>query len=248
MFESIIKSNKKVFFWFRDDDGNVLNDKFKRLVEFFEVKKCTLLESIIPFDLDSNIVDYIKMKDNIYIGQHGYTHIDYSIDKSVKSELCSSRDIETVISEQKIGNCILEEAFGEKYTHVYVPPFFEIEDVIKNKLIGLGIYNAFSIWWSNSMINMDIPEINVQIDFVDWNFEEKFAGERYVNSQIERELKGICDNSCLDYGIIGIVLHHNLMCDDDYVYLSNLLCEIFSCKNTEVITIYEALALVKNMI
>ena len=237
-FDSVINCNKKIFFWFRDDDGNQLNDKFIRLIDFFEANNCPILEAVIPANLDPMLVTYTISKKHVYIGQHGFSHTNYSDNIEVKSELCESRDVKSVVNEQMFGNSILEKNFGDKYSHIFVPPFFEITDTIKNELVEKNIYKAFSIWWDNCMINNAIPEVNVQIDFIDWRKEEKFAGDKFIVEQIEREVKKICEKNYMEYGVIGVVLHHNLMCDAGINALNNLIMEIKKCKNTEIIDVF----------
>lgn len=201
---------KTVYFWFRDDDVSTKSKQLIQIMDFFEDHHVSLLLGVIPYDLTDDAVDCILGYDHILVGQHGYVHRNYSLDPSIKSELCVSRGVEHVVEEQLLGHVKLQSAFGRKYTKIFIPPFFEMDEEVTAELDKNG-YCGFSSWWSNSRRKTGTPELNVQVDFVNWNPSGSYGGGAFIRKQLWRELVCLKRNEDAPAVAIGIVLHHDLL-------------------------------------
>ena len=115
-----ILKTKKVNFWFRDDDVGFANEELKEMLCFFNKKSINLLLAAIPSKVDVFTKETLSKFNNYLIGQHGYSHKDYSDVES--AEFTIDRDTLIVKNEIELGNKILEKLFGEKYIKVFIPP------------------------------------------------------------------------------------------------------------------------------
>lgn len=220
LLSMIHRENKKIYIWFRDDDAGIDSDALKKLVYFFDTHSIPLLVAVIPERLTIGTTTLLNSSSIVSIGQHGYSHINYAPEGSPPSELTDGRDIQILTKEQLQGHAILKKYFNDKYLHCFIPPYFEISTKVLSELEKID-YTFFSSWWTNGFTPNGIPELNVQVDFVDWNNGEKFAGDEYVLFQFQRELENFLlskQKRC----IIGVVLHHELMDLESYYMLESI--------------------------
>ena len=74
---TLVKKNK-VKFWFRDDDAGIDNKSLDNLMQYLKDKKINLLIAAIPALSDNKLKTILDKYDNYVIGQHGYSHTNYS--------------------------------------------------------------------------------------------------------------------------------------------------------------------------
>ena len=165
------------------------------------------------------------------LGQHGYAHINHS--KTELAEYTLERNYDQVKNELVQGNKILEKKFGSKYLKVFIPPWFEIDDVTKKILKELK-YKAISNYWNNKKNNDGLIEANCQVDFVNWNNAYTFGGEDFVLKQIINQVNNVDEG-----GYIGLLLHHERMGKETYIFLDKLI---------EIIRQYSSLSQIEDVI
>ncbi len=204
---------KKVNFWFRDDDAGVDNCSLIHLIEFMNNLNINILIAAIPKETDDNLAIKLKKYSNIRIGQHGYSHNNYS--KEEQSEYPENRNEELVKSEIIRGRDKLKDLFGNKFINVFIPPWFEIDKKFQ-KIIKRENFVAMSNYWGNHINEFNLIEANCQVDLVDWDIAYTFGGEEFVLNQIINELENDSSN-------IGILLHHERMGEESYSFLNKLI-------------------------
>ena len=209
---TLIKKNK-VKFWFRDDDAGIDNKSLDNLMLYLKNKKINLLIAAIPALSDNKLKIILDKYDNYVIGQHGYSHTNYS--ENDLSEYPDTRKKEVIADELINGDRILSNLFKEKYNKLFIPPWFEVGSATKN-LLKEHNYLAISNYWKNQINSNGMIEINSQVDLVDWDNAYTFGGEDYVLNQIISEIES--GNTC-----IGILLHHERIGKETYCFLDNLI-------------------------
>lgn len=209
---TLVKKNK-VKFWFRDDDAGIDNKSLDNLMQYLKDKKINLLIAAIPALSDNKLKTILDKYDNYVIGQHGYSHTNYS--ESDLSEYPDTRKKEVIADELIKGNRILSNLFKDKYNKVFIPPWFEVGSTTK-KLLKEHNYLAISNYWNNRINSNEMIEINSQVDLVDWDNAYTFGGEDYVLNQIISEIE--LGNAC-----IGILLHHERIGKETYCFLDKLI-------------------------
>ncbi|MDO5568555.1 MAG: hypothetical protein Q4G04_00380 [bacterium] len=208
-------SSKNVKFWFRDDDCGIDNDSLYHLLEYMNNKKIEIFLAAIPENTDEILSNKIQKYNSLYVGQHGYAHKNHSL--SEQSEYPPNRDTEIVKKELIDGDSKLKTLFKDKYLKVFIPPWFEIDKKTIQMLKQLN-YLAVSNFWDNQKNPYGIIEANCQVDFVNWENAYTFGGEDYILKQIICELKKEKKNYH-----IGLLLHHERMGKETYMFLDKLI-------------------------
>lgn len=211
-----VLKNKKVNFWFRDDDVGLANEKLKEMLYYFNKRNINVLLAAIPSKVNIFTKEALSKFNNYLVGQHGYSHINHS--NIELAEFTINRDTSVVKNEIELGNNILEELFGEKYIKVFIPPWFEIDDNT-HKIINELKYTALSNYWSNNKNKFGMNEINCQVDLINWENTWTFGGEEFVLNQLIKEISNCND----EYVNIGILLHHERMGKIAYQFLDYFL-------------------------
>lgn len=214
--QELSREQKTIYLWFRDDDVDLLSPKLEVLLQLFRANAVPLLLAVIPKTLIKETVERIKSYRNVLVGQHGYSHENYSPIPGVPSELCAARGVTVVLQELLCGRECLRAAFGKIYTDIFIPPFFEMDSEIKDEIEKRG-YAGFSSWWTNTVTTAGTPELNIQVDFVDWNHAERYAGPAFVEEQLLRECILLRRHPTARQAAIGVVLHHELL-DGDSIF------------------------------
>ncbi len=254
--DELRKTGRKVWIWFRDDDISSFEPTLEDVLRFFSSKQIPVLLGVIPERLVLSHSGAITAYNGVSIGQHGFSHNNYAPAGQDCSELCDDRDVGTVLAEQRAGRAILKNAFGEKFTDILIPPWSEISDTVYEKLAGEG-YAAFSISFKNGYSKFGTPEINAQVDLIDWSgFEddiwrsdEHFGGEDFAVWQLLTEMDCLLGDPRNDEAVIGILLHHRWTGKKALTFLDELLA-LFRRYSAivELCSVQEALALVRRKV
>lgn len=207
--------NKKVNFWFRDDDIGKFDDSLEELLDYFKNKNIDILLAVIPTEVDDVTAVKIKKYNNVLLGQHGYSHTNYS--KTEKAEFTTERNVEEVKTQIKNGREKLKKLFEEKYIDIFIPPWFEIDENTLKTVQELD-YKAISNYWDNQINKNNTIEANTQVDFVNWDKAKTFGGTDYVLDQIINEL-----NKEKNEYYIGLLLHHERVGNQTYNFLDELI-------------------------
>lgn len=230
----------RIDIWFRDDDICDMNHNLQKLLDYFERLNIPLLLAAIPQNINQNLCEQLNSS-GILVGQHGYSHINYNNFSPLKSELCSCRNISTVISELSLGKAKLKKVFGEKFVNVLIPPYFEMDEDVAEAVEILG-YDIYSMWWKNNLRPSGILELNCQIDFINWERPSVYCGDYFIQRQLYRELS-ILESKQTTYHSIGIVLHHDYLCKEwlrelDWIFLLSEKYDNVNIKNIKDIAEY----------
>lgn len=232
---------RKVATFFRNDDVGELSDNLIRLTELFVSHRLPVCHQVVPVRLTAKTIEYFKTErigDYVEIGQHGYAHIDYIENGEHSGEFGSNRSYETKLSEIIKGRKILEDDFGTQFAPVFTPPWNAMDDGTIQILIDNG-YKAYSSQWS-----LCKRSFQGKILYIIYNFYHKYKLKRDKNK------KGILDLSvCIDfvknwntkkhktldemisdynlakklYKNIGIMIHHELLNNEDFITLDGFL-------------------------
>lgn len=247
LIKEIKLEGKEIYFWFRDDDVGQFTPSLKTFLDYFQRNKLHVLLAVIPSLVDRNCaLELQKYKDLIVVGQHGYSHINYSGEKEEPNEFDSSRKETDVIKEVRTGREKLKKLFGNEFLDVFIPPWFEIDskmyDLIEEK-VG---YRYFSIFWKNQRKNTKTIEINSQIDLVNWDKYSVFGGEKFVLAQLKSELEEV-KRSDRRRNAIGILFHHERTERETYNFIDELIKRIEKHKNIKISNIEEVIDIVKDL-
>jgi len=204
----------KKYIFFRDDDVACLNNKLKRLMDIFMSHKIPIHFSLIPNKLTERcryfLIEKIKIYKNlIEIGQHGFSHKNYSLstDKFNKYEFGAERPYKKQNQDIVKGKKILQNFF-EKKMNIFTPPWHGFD---RNTLCILAKegFSAISAGHKNIHFNVDSNLRYIPVD-IDFN-KRKHNGEWFTmkNSETIKKINRIKKPG------VGILLHHNAFNDED---------------------------------
>ena len=208
-------------FWFRDDDASKDTKKLRQLINCLDGAPIAL--ATIPGILERSLIDYAKQNESITIIQHGWKHQSHVSNGKAFSEYPSSRLSSDVLQEFSIGRNILEEAFGDQYKPVFVPPWHSIDTNFLRLLMQAGIYNI-SLRGTPKVKMIDRINIrNIHTGLVKWTNPPSFDSPNVYLNDIISHLKMRRNNVEFLNEVTGIATHHLDQTDDSLIFISQLI-------------------------
>jgi hypothetical protein len=211
---------RKFNLFFRDDDVDEDEDSLRRLLSIFLKEEAPVNLQVIPDRLTpagaSLLLQHRQSRPDLFeLNQHGWRHINHER-KGRKCEFGPSRNFEEQFADLAKGKSVLEDAFGAAFSLVFTPPWNRCTPETLTALDRLG-YHGFSgfrrVTQVSDFNNYGFHEVSVTLDF-----------QRWKNDEIVRELI----KQLPDLDAIGIMLHHKMMNDEGFEFLSYLLNELAS--------------------
>ncbi len=200
---------RRVFF--RTDDVGEANEKFARLAQIFANKKCPLVGAVIPTKISGEIQKLARTySESLEFVCHGYQHLNRAIEGSKKSEYPESRSPDEVESELELGFAFTSQAFKELFTPVFVPPWNRFDSKWVPLLTNPG-FVAISAF-GDETCSGKVKALNVHIDL----HSSKKPRATSIDEVIQQLL-------CSKSEFTGIMLHHAIMNDDDFEFISRLI-------------------------
>lgn len=241
IIEKLNIKKKEIYLWIRIDDVKDFTPALKRVIDFFYEHCIPLLLAVIPLEMTEYLVKETKRYSNITVGQHGYSHKNYSPQGFPNSEFPETRSIDEIISEQLNGKALLQSSFQDRFFPILIPPYFEIGNHVRDVLDQY--YLGFSGWWTNTVTKLRHPCLNVQIDFINWDYSTHYAGAEYVEQQLFNQLYLFLNEEKKD-NVIGIVLHPEEVDEASFQELEQILNLCKKYCNIHIINAREAAGLI----
>ncbi|MGD0335606.1 MAG: asparagine synthase-related protein [Candidatus Omnitrophota bacterium] len=240
-----MKQLYKKYIFFRDDDVSGLTKNLKKLLEIFISAKVPIHLSIIPDKVTNEcrgflVNNIVKQKGLIEIGQHGFSHRNYSNseDKRSKYEFGIGRTYLQQKEDICKGKNILENYF-EKKISVFTPPWHRYD----RNTLRCAAEEGISYISVNHKSQITDRVSGVGTILVNINFNKlRDSGTWFIEDNREI-LKEIC---AAPEEAIGILLHHEKFTNQrEFVLLKNLLSLLKNTKFIEFIPLTKAPALSK---
>jgi uncharacterized protein DUF2334 len=203
--------------FFRDDDVDEDEDSLRRLLSSFLKEEAPVNLQVIPDRLTpagaSLLLQHRRSRPDLFeINQHGWRHINHEREGR-KCEFGPSRNFEEQLADIASGKRVLEDAFGAAFSLVFTPPWNRCTAETLTALDRLG-YQGFSGFRSATQVSgYGFHDVSVTLDFQRWKYDEL-----------------VCEliKQSHDLDTIGIMLHHKLMDNEGFEFLSYLLNELAS--------------------
>lgn len=200
----------KIFF--RDDDLGWDPQLFQRLLQVFLNHQMKLNASAIPLVCSKTYSPgvFAEHATFLQIHTHGYAHLNRKA-TGKRSEYDESRSLEEVEKEFILGKSILESLFPNLYYPAFIPPWNTIDE----KFIPLLPKAGYQILSRSSATNQ-IPAKGIQSLDVSISLHSR-------QGKLQVQLKPLLEKIKNTPQPAGILLHHSMMDDLDFLYLDNLL-------------------------
>jgi hypothetical protein len=223
---------------FRDDDFGWQPKAFARLLTLFARYDQKLNAAAIPVGLTEALIQEsipysYQAAPYLQLVTHGYRHENLQT-QGKKSEFGDQRKSSEVLRELVQGREQLQSTF-ENYFPCFVPPWNRIHDAHLPLLKEAGYLMLSRDESSEKRNSAPIPEFNVSID-LHTNKTKKFESKELFRLLANKFEAG--------EEFTGVMLHHNVMTDEDFQTLEELLKEltkrnIFSCFYSDLIPGFE---------
>jgi hypothetical protein len=216
--------SEDILIFFRADDIAVPSQNFSRLISLFYQYQIPLSLAVVPAWLTHQRWNQLNRLCGDFPSlwcwhQHGWRHINHS-EKGKKYEFGQSRSTFQIKNDLKNGRNRLKNIMGEKFCSIFTPPWNRCDNNTLKQLQSLN-YKAISrSAGNNSKISLKIVEYNVNVDL--HTRKEKDPEKGWIN--LFGELR-----QALAIGMGGIMVHHQLMNDQAFVFLEHLL-KVFAHK------------------
>lgn len=204
--------------FFRDDDAGWEDTKLFKLIELFKQNKMPLDLAAIPCEMNESLARKIRLEINenprlLAVHQHGFVHKNHE-ETGRKCEFGASRSYKEQFIDIATGKRMLESYFGGNLTKTFTPPWNRCTEETAKVLRELG-FSVLSRESGAKLFNLNgLKEVSVTFD---WFAKRK--GVPFSRTEIGEMLaKQIAENET-----VGIMLHHGVMDEKDFVFLSELL-------------------------
>ena len=210
------KTPLKVFF--RDDDAGWEDAKLFKLIELFKSYKMPLDLAAIPYEMNENLARRIRLEINenprlLAVHQHGFSHKNHE-EVGRKCEFGISRKHKEQFIDIATGKRMLESYFGGNLTKIFTPPWNRCTDDTAKVLRELG-FTILSRESGAKPFNLNgLTEISVTFDW--------FAKRKKVAFS-RKEIGEMLAKQISVNETVGIMLHHGVMEEKDFVFLGELL-------------------------
>jgi peptidoglycan/xylan/chitin deacetylase (PgdA/CDA1 family) len=194
-------------FWLRDDDAIHPTPALDRLLDLVRAYDVPLLLAVVPADATEALASAIMAEPRVTPAVHGYAHRRHTGDGVPAMELGGERPVEEILDELKAGRARLHRLFGERLSGILVPPWNRLSGEVAQRLHEAG-FNALSTnsWHEDGSA---LPQLNTQIDIVDWANGRRGHTVEWAMGELLRRLGQARERGGAPLGILSHHLAHD---------------------------------------
>ena len=190
-------------FWLRDDDAARPTPALERLLGLARAHDIPLLLAVIPTEATPALADAVRHEKLVTPAVHGYAHRRHTPDGVPAMELGGARPAEEILDELKEGRTILRRLFGERLSGILVPPWNRLSREVAARLHEVGFTALSTNSWHED--GSALPQLNTQIDIVDWANGRRGHTVEWAMGELLRRLKQARERGG---AALGILSHH----------------------------------------
>ena len=210
---------RKATFWWRDDDAREATTELYRLLDLSDNTPIAI--AVIPNGASETLSAVLSQSTTLSILQHGYAHANHSPRYAKKSEFGPHRPLLEMLSEIERGNDLLHSIAPNHLKPIFVPPWNRIDDSLAHAITG-SRFEAVSVF-GRSHPSKTYPQLNVNIDIIDWRHSRGFIGTEAAISKLICNLSYQRTQNTKDTEAIGLMTHHLAHDEDCWNFIQELL-------------------------
>lgn len=225
-----------VHIWWRDDDAGYQSERLDRLLQFARRTRRPLALAVIPARLEPEVAATILACDDVVVLQHGWDHADHARDDRKQVELGGTLGAEACRDRLARGKSVLEQAFGDRFLPVLVPPWNRIEAPCLGTLEALGFVAVSTFAQDTSAIDYGLAQVNTHVDLIDWQGGRRMKPLADLLAEVDRLL---ADPTL---GTLGLMSHHLDMTPADLDVLEQFFSHLDSlehCRWASLVPLFE---------
>lgn len=219
--------------FFRADDIGRVDDRFCRLMQIFQEKNVPLCLAIVPQWM--NTMEWRQMQQFTPAAplwcwhQHGWSHVNHE-PAGKKSEFGPSRTREQIRNDLSTGRSRLETILGGLFLPVFTPPWNRCSVETLELLEELKFQAVSRSKNAKPPYSGSIRDLAVNVDLHTRRETDFQQGWQNLLAELKTAAQS---------GTIGVMLHHQLMNDAAYQFLSNLIGQFNRHRNIACCTFRE---------
>ena len=220
--------------FFRDDDGGWGDQRLYAMLDRFSAAALPIDLALIPAALSAELVAELSRRiaagDPIGLHQHGYNHTNHELGGR-KCEFGPARSLVEQHIDIKAGRAILRDAFDALVTPIFTPPWNRCTADTASCLEALGFRALSRDLGAHPLPGARIAEVGVGVDWCKLRppGDGAQALAEHITDLIGRE------------SVIGIMLHHAVMDDEDMGLLDDLFCLLRSVDRVHCVAMRQLL-------
>jgi peptidoglycan/xylan/chitin deacetylase (PgdA/CDA1 family) len=210
-------ADEPVMFFFRDDDAGWDDQALEQLLDVFEPHGVPLDVAAIPAAVTPRTAELLTVRratgrNDLTVHQHGFAHVNHQTEGR-KCEFGTSRSAAQQADDIWLGRDLLRRMLGD-LPPVFTPPWNRCAPWTGTVLRDLG-FEVLSRDVSAGLLAVPgLLELPVSVD---WSAKHKAV-------PVDRSGRGrLLADRARQPGPVGVMLHHEVMSDDDRADLSSLL-------------------------
>jgi peptidoglycan/xylan/chitin deacetylase (PgdA/CDA1 family) len=205
-------------FWLRDDDAAHPTQALDRLLCLVDAYDAPLLLAVIPADATEALAERIGGDRLVTPAVHGYAHRRHTPDNVPAMELGGERSVEKILAELKAAREKLRRLFGKPLSGILVPPWNRLSREVAARLHEVGFTGLSTNSWHED--GSSLPQLNTQIDIIDWANEKRGRSLEWAMGELLRRLEQARERGGAPLGILS---HHLVHDEQAWVTLEALI-------------------------
>jgi peptidoglycan/xylan/chitin deacetylase (PgdA/CDA1 family) len=205
-------------FWLRDDDAIQPTQALDRLLGLVNAYDVPLLLAAVPVGATEALAERIGDEKLVTPAVHGYAHRRHTPDGALAMELGGERSVEETLAELKAGREKLHRLFGMRLSGILVPPWNRLSREVAARLHEVGFTGLSTNSWHED--GSSLPQLNTQIDIVDWANGKRGHSPGWVMGELLRRLEQAREHGGAPLGILS---HHLVHDEQAWVTLEALI-------------------------
>jgi peptidoglycan/xylan/chitin deacetylase (PgdA/CDA1 family) len=205
-------------FWLRDDDAARPSAELDKLIAVVREFDVPLLLAIIPMQVDARLAERLRPEPLVTPCVHGYAHQRHNAEPAPALELGGGRSTEEVLAELREGRDRLRQLFGDRLSGILVPPWNRIAPEVAARIHECGFTGlSTNSWHVNGTV---LPELNTQIDIIDWANGRKGHSLEWAAGELLRRLRQARERGGAS---LGVLTHHLVLDEQGWRTLRDLI-------------------------
>ena len=164
-------------FWWRDDDATAASNRLTKLLEMTHAFNAPLALAVIPATLEPGLVECLQNQPLTTVLQHGFDHRSHAAPGQRKLELGGRRTTAETVADLEKGFQRLQQAFGNRFKPVLVPPWNRIDSQLLACLPEKGFAGISTMKVRRcSHPAPGLLQVNTHLDPINWRHRGGFIG------------------------------------------------------------------------
>ncbi|QDZ02677.1 polysaccharide deacetylase [Nitratireductor mangrovi] len=208
-------------FFLRDDDAIEPGPALDRLLNLTRRFDVPLLLAVIPALATSALAERLVGEPLVTPCTHGYAHRRHTPVSEKAVELGGGRPVEDILAELSLAHRRMHALFGDRLSGILVPPWNRIAPEVAARIHELGFTGLSVHAWKPA--GSQLPEINTQIDIVDWHDGRRGRSLIWAAEETARRLRRARERGGAPLGILS---HHLVHDEQAWVTLEGLISHL----------------------